>query len=837
VSSARDAGFPECSPQDWVWQAPLVPPAVSATIGLLVDRYVGVPILISGTLLAVTAVCWLAAWLSRRSFSHVFLWIAVGLLACLYHHVYRNSFFSWDIGEFAADEPKLVRIRGTIVEEPVTYHAKKTGDPLVAFLRPDSTYGMLEVSSILGQDGWLIATGRTRLIVQGSVDRLHHGDTVEIVGWLQKPSPPANPGQWDRRKHLLDQRLRSEVYVRKSPDAIVTLTEEPQWAVWDWFAQARRWGSGVFGRRLPAEQAALASALLLGETSAMDQEGWERFVRTGVIHVLAISGQHLVILAFFLWLTFRVTGIGRRRGAWIVAVVLIAYALLTGFRPSTARATVTVVVACFALMMRRQTMPANTFALAWLAVIAIGPTDIFSMGCQLAFVQVAVMTWGLSRWFKSEPDAIERLIDASRSRLERGVRTVGKAVLYAYALNLVLGLVSLPLVASRQHIISPIGWVIGPPVILLTSISLLSGFLLLFTDPFGSLLSAPFAFVNRWSLAGCDALVELGERVPFGHLYVPNIPEWWLWCFYFGLLAVLWCKPLWKNLRWSGLACVGWAVVGLSVASWPKGSDELRVTFLAVGHGGCTVLETPDGRVLVYDAGAIRGPEVTRHSIAPFLWSRGHRRIDELFLSHADLDHFNGTTALLERFEVHQVTCTPSFADKRLPGVQRTLSEIERRGIPVRIVQAGDLLHAGEVTLEVLHPPAVGPEGNENTRSMVLFVKHLEHSFLLTGDIEGAGQERLLRLPGHRVDVLMAPHHGSKTANTPALARWAKPQLVVACQGPPRGAEKRELPYDGQGAIYWGTWPHGAVMIHSSKKGLSAATFQTKLHIDLKPPL
>src|SRR5439155_24550360 len=103
-------------------------------------------------------------------------------------------------------------------------------------------------------------------------------------------------------------------------------------------------------------------------------------------------------------------------------------------------------------------------------------------------------------------------------------------------------------------------------------------------------------------------------------------------------------------------------------------------------------LETPDGRVLLYDAGAMAGPEVTRRHIAPYLWWRGQRRIDELFLSHADLDHFNGVVALLERFDVGLVTCTPSFADKELPGVRRTLAAISAHGVPVRMVAAAERL-------------------------------------------------------------------------------------------------------------------------------------------------
>src|SRR5262249_14769781 len=150
-----------------------------------------------------------------------------------------------------------------------------------------------------------------------------------------------------------------------------------------------------------------------------------------------------------------------------------------------------------------------------------------------------------------------------------------------------------------------------------------------------------------------------------------------------------------RRWRWAVLAGLVWLCVGLVGADWKSAStpaDEFRCTFLAVGHGGCTVMETPDGRVLLYDAGALGGPDVTRRQIAPYLWNRGIRRIDEIFLSHADLDHFNGLPALLDRFAVGQVTCTPTFSEKATPGVQFTVETLKRRGIPVRIVRAGDRL-------------------------------------------------------------------------------------------------------------------------------------------------
>jgi len=180
------------------------------------------------------------------------------------------------------------------------------------------------------------------------------------------------------------------------------------------------------------------------------------------------------------------------------------------------------------------------------------------------------------------------------------------------------------------------------------------------------------------------------------------------------------------------------------------------------------------------------------------------------------------------------VTCTPTFADKTTSGVRVTLDTLRRRGVPVRIVSSGDRLSAGDVDVEVLHPPAKGPDGNENSRSMVLLVRHAGHVVLLTGDLEGPGLQRVLAMPALRPDVLMAPHHGSKTANVPALATWARPLLVVSCEGPPRQQFRGPEPYSDLGATFLGTWPHGAVTVTSRPGSLVADTFQSRQRVVLR---
>ena len=173
----------------------------------------------------------------------------------------------------------------------------------------------------------------------------------------------------------------------------------------------------------------------------------------------------------------------------------------------------------------------------------------------------------------------------------------------------------MPLIAAWQNLVTPAGLVIGPPVILLTSVALIAGFLLLLSEAAGGVLSFALAPVVSLCLGGCDTLVDWANGWSWGWFYVPDLPAWWLWVFYAGLLTGLFAGASGAWLWRLAVAGAGWVCVGLLAGAVRPAADELRVTFLAVGHGGCAVLETPDGRTLLYDAGAIRGPHPAGHAV------------------------------------------------------------------------------------------------------------------------------------------------------------------------------------------------------------------------------
>jgi len=823
TQSVLDARLPRS-----IWRSPLVPAALALSGGILLDRQLSLPLPVS---LLAAATC-LAAWFCARASSHaglplVYLALAGAAFGAGYHHYRRTSYAANDIFHYAKDEPRPVQVRGVLDDEPVRHHVLPE-EPLRSLARGGETVAVLRVHEIRSGGNWLAASGRVRMVGVEDWPELHCGDEVDVVGQLIRATPSGNPGEFDFASYLRDQGIRTVLTVRKTSQAVTRLERGWPTSLQGWLAGVRGRGLRILRTTLPPQQEGLACALLLGEDASMSRADWDKYIRTGVLHVLAISGQHLVILAGFLWFALPRLGVRQRHGAWMVALAVLGYALLSGGRPPALRSAVAVCAACGAMVLRRRVLPANLLALSWIAVAFVNPTDLFTSGCLLSFLSVAVLTWGVQMLWRREEDPLAHLIDETRPAWQRILRRLGRCLFESYALTALTWLAITPLAASRYQMISPAGLLLGPPLVLLTTVALFAGFLLLLMGIVCIPLIALLSPILRYSLATCEFLVDRGDRLPYAYFYIGSIPDWWLWIFYLGLLAVLTQEPLRRRWRWASVAGLGWLCVGLAAGATRLPSDELRCTFLAVGHGGCTVLETPDGRTLLYDAGSLVGPEVARRQIAPFLWQRGIRRIDEVIFSHADLDHFNGIVDLLDRFVIGQVTFTPTFAVKPVPGVQFALRILRERHIPMRIVKAGDRLTAGAVVLQVLHPPAIGPDGNENARSLVLLIRHAGHTILLTGDLEGQGLQRVLHeWPPHPVEVLMAPHHGSPLTNTAALAQWAQPRVVISCQGRPPPSREVQQRYQQVGAHVLDTHQHGAVTVRSHASGLIVETFRT----------
>lgn len=803
------------------WHVPLMPVALAWTAGILFDRCCAV----DGFWYLPLAGVFSLVWAGRRhpilaGLGLCGMFAAVGAWD---HQIQAGWVAADDISRLLTEEAVPARVRGRVETEPMLVRGSQ--DPLRTFGTKDATKLVLAVEAWRLAEDWQPASGRVQATVPATPSEVHVGDVIEVPGLLAKPARPSNASDFDYAGQLRDQGIHAVLNAPAETSGVVVVARGWPGSLFGWLGKIRAWGTAVLAENLPREQANLATALLLGDGSGMTGDDWDKYMQTGVLHVLAISGQHLMVLALVLGNLLR---LGRWRLAsrtLTISLILFAYAILTGGRPPVMRAAWMMAVLCGGALLHRPVLVGNSFALAWLGVAVLNPADIFQVGCQMSFLAVLVLLWGPGSWEAREEEAIERVLREARPLVVTLLLAVGRWVVWLYVVNLLVWLAMVPLTALKYHLVSPIALLLGPPMVASSTVALVSGFVLLASAVVVEPLTGVFAWWAELWLWACEGLVDLGQSVPGGHFFVPDLPTWYVALFYLALIAVLTVPALRRRKIEAILAAATW-MVGVAVF-WTVPSDgNFRCTFLAVGHGGCTILEAPDGQVMLYDAGALSGPEVTRRHIAPFLWQRGRRQIDEVVVSHADLDHFNGLPALLDRFTVGRITTTPTFAERTSTAVRLTLDAAARRRIPLRQVKAGDRWQLGDLQLEVLHPPEKGPDGPENARSLVLAVEYQERCILLTGDLQEPGLGQVLSLPPRRVDVLMAPHHGSESSNTKAFADWAQPKIVISCQRQPLKPgmtvyQKRDIPF-------LGTWPHGTVTLRSEEKAWRVETFKTK---------
>ena len=187
--------------------------------------------------------------------------------------------------------------------------------------------------------------------------------------------------------------------------------------------------------------------------------------------------------------------------------------------------------------------------------------------------------------------------------------------------------------------------------------------------------------------------------------------------------------------------------------------DSLTCTFLSVGHGCAVVIELPDGRTMLYDAGHFGSPENGAETIANFLWSRGITRLDAVVISHNDADHYNAVPDLLVRVPARVVYVSPVMYRRPSRATDALREFFAQNRIDVREI-AGDQrfvtpTNPHPVTIDVLHPPQSGVRGNDNANSIVLELAYQGKRVLLTGDLEGDGLARVIELPPRDVDALL----------------------------------------------------------------------------------
>jgi len=545
---------------------------------------------------------------------------------------------------------------------------------------------------------------------------------------------------------------------------------------------------GAMRARLePGPASSLVLALAVGDRAGIDAAQNERFADSGLAHLLSVSGLHLAltVLGAFRLLAWGLarTPLAARLDPLRVAAALAlplapAYALLTGASVPVLRAAVAAGLYLIAHLAGRAPDGWSALAAALLAILACDPAQIFDPSLQLSFAAC----WGLLALgapLRALLPLAPPLPDAPRWR--RWLEWLVGALLTTCAATLA----TLPFTAlhfERTSLASLPANVAAVPVGLVATV--LGAIATAAGLAHERLLDLPL-WLAWWPCRLLDGMASFFAGLPGARLPLATDGV---------SLAALTLLPLaiwlsgWR--RRLGLSLAATAVVAVVIAALPPAPDgRLHVEFLPVGQGDCTLLRLPDGSAILVDAGGdpFGGSDVGATRVLPQLRRRGVRRLAAVAVSHLHPDHVGGIPAVLRALEVGELWTT----GRPLAGrwAEPLAAAAAERGVPRRLLAAGDRIEMGGVRIEVLGPPDAGGAKDDallgdNDASLVLRIVHGDVAILLPGDVEAIGEWALLD-SGATVEarLLKAPHHGSRTSSTPAFIDRVRPDHVVFCVG------------------------------------------------------
>ena len=806
--------------------------ALAMGAGIVADRCLPVPACVWWAGACGLLVLWAVAWHGRRHGLAVWLLLlAVAAGGAAWHHCRWNLFDADELALAASEASEPVCVEAVALDGPRRLRAPPF-DAMRAIPQGDRTRLRLRVVRVRDGRQWQHASGRAGLSVEGHLLGVKAGDRVRVFAQLSRPAAAANPGQFDSLRHYRADRTLCRLRAGY-PDCVSM--ERPGRAIGfrRTLARVRNGCRHLLWRHVNPERSGLAEALLLGMRESVTLEQTQTFLETGTIHLLAISGLHVGILAGALLLLARVSLLPPRAALATVAVLTIVYALVTDARPPVVRATILVCMFCMAQGLLRRTGKTNAIAAAALLVMALNPADVFRVGAQLSFLAVLTLAWFGPRLLTPPPlDPLDRLIAENRSIAGRAVRGVAWWFWRLFLTGMVIWLVALPLTMARFNLISPAGPISTPLLMVPATGALLSGFATLTIGALIPPLAGPLGWFCDANLALLDGIVQTAQTVPCSHFYVSGPDAWWIGVFYAALGAAFFVPRFRLPRRWCVALLAAWIAVGfgasMAAEQMRTRRNELECTFLSVGHGSCTVVRLPEGRTILYDAGSLAAPHSAARTIASFLWAERIGHVDAVILSHADADHYNALPGLLERFSVGAVLVSPVMFENESASLTRLRAAVESAGVPVRVVSADDRIgRESRARLDVLHPPERGVIGPDNANSVVLSISCAGRRILLTGDLDSPGMEDLIAEMPLACDVVAAPHHGSRRSNPAGFADWCRPEHVVISCGRRRQVESVVEAYEQRGAHVLTTAQNGAVRIAIGRTGVDVEPWRT----------
>lgn len=704
-------------------------------------------------------------------------------------------------------------VSGTVVTNPEFNHGRQSFE--------------VAVKTLTDTEGVTYAVkGAIRVNYDENAIAVPYGAEIVFKGYLREIHSFKNPAGFDYERFMWLKRTYANLYVKPGDMHIYNPQAYGSWVMRQLY-RFKNYAGGLIAQNVNGPAMGVMEALLTGNRKNISQNVNDAFSKTGLAHVLSISGLHVGIVSLFFCTAFMlplklVPGLKqdyRRRGAALLLalVPVLIYCIFSGFEPAAQRAFIVFAIFIVGFASLRVQDSFNSTLTAALLILLLFPSALFAVSFQLSFGAILGLIFGyrlVHAWgFLHKSAHFLGLSEANcrKSRVRHAISSVYTWTVSCFFMSLFALLATTPIIMHYFFNIAPGGlWLNLLMIPLFTFIVLPLGVLALLLSWW------PWAagLLLKISGAGLNFVVDITLKtaaMPHASTKWVGLSAWEIICWYLVLFSLFyWLLPQKWHLGPGGffrsrlqspvcricaaLIIMGLLGLGASGVYWLKDRyyrNDIKVTFIDIGQGNAAFIEMPGGKNLLVDGGGFRGTggfDVGQYVLEPFLRHRKVAAIDTVILTHGDYDHVGGLFYIVENFKVREVWL-PDFASAESAAFVQTL---ENNGVLYRYMHQGGRLQLGDrCAAEFFNPPAditqnyLRKKPDVNDCSLVFKINCDGVNLLFTGDISRQVEAYLAAKYGNELnsDILLCPHHGSKTSNTLKLVEAVKPAYAVFSAG------------------------------------------------------
>lgn len=622
------------------------------------------------------------------------------------------------------------------------------------------------------------------------------GSKVWLVGEYFAYSKATNPGEFDYKKYY-----HSTGCMGRIRNAEIRKCRKPYFAIREWLYQCKvRWERRLY-EVYPKKEASVMAAMLLGEKADLNQEIKELYAQNGIIHILSISGLHITLLGMGLYKRLRKLGVPTWLAAGMGSALLLLYGAMTGFGVSACRAIGMYLLRMLAQILGRTYDMLTALGVMAVVLICMQPWLAGNMGFLLSFASilgVGIVYPSLNRGEKNRMAPTKYVENVWLQKSLTGVQTFFEYLKSSALAGGAILITTLPIQLWFQYEVPVYSVILNLFVLPFVGVLVVTG-LIVMLIPYTGLLGT----IDIVILQGYESLCRLFEQLPHP-MWNPGQPRVWQMILYYAGLVLLvgWGQladkkrkkltaqiPILRKERVVKTAGVVGLILLMGIPQMPL--DE--VTFLDVGQGDGICVQLATGEVYLFDCGSSNRKGIGEKVLIPYLKWQGITKIDAIFLSHDDADHINGIVELLEQCDKEHL----SIGQLVLPQMENgddgvefqeilTVAKSGRPEIPVTRICTGMFWKCGGASFLCLNPDGNG--GLQGNASSACFLAEFANgmTLLLTGDVEGEGEQELVRQLQARnisqVDLLKCAHHGSKGTTGADFLKQVKPvYTIISC--------------------------------------------------------